>query len=317
MNLSNRLPAAILGGDPFNQFRFLYRRELLWKLFDEDYCYSVMKAFWLAGGKGFDLSFDINTRLFRRLLEETGDQLLGFGNPSWEQGVFLNGKYIQYSRDRILRTLVERLFPRPLAHLVVDKLAKDDILVFGYDQQAEPLSDTEIESIHLDRWAFIQRLSIFKDCQYILLGGSDADWLVSLGRVDLIVEMARITRQLGFIPMVLCQYASYIIPLIEDSGADVEGYAVPLNRDWSWFDRDATVAVVQTLNKPVIAFMPFASGGLRQDIRGALDWLYCEVGVESILFGTATADHAAHTMQLASAAREAAEVISTRKPKGA
>jgi hypothetical protein len=37
--------------------------------------------------------------------------LVGFGNPTWEQGVFLNGRYIQYSRDRILRTLVDRLFP--------------------------------------------------------------------------------------------------------------------------------------------------------------------------------------------------------------
>jgi hypothetical protein len=299
------IPPSILGGDPFNQFRFLYRRELLWKLFDEDYCYSVMKACFEAGGTAYDLSFDVNTRLFRRLLDETGEKLLGFGNPTWEQGVFLNGKYIQYSRDRILKTLVERVFPRPLAKQVEEKLSVDDMLVFGYDRKAKSLTDEEIASIELNKWSFIQRLSIFKDCQYIFLGGSDADWLVSLGRVDIIVEMARITRSLGFVPMVLCQYASHIVPLIESSGADVDGYAVPLNRDWSWMNRDDCVDVVKSLKKPVVAFMPFASGGLRNDLRGALDWLYTEIGVESILFGTATPEHARHTTEIARAARTA------------
>jgi hypothetical protein len=307
MSLPERLPASILGGDPFNQFRFLYRRELLWKLFDEDYCYTVMKACCEAGGLAYDLSFEVNTRLFHRLQNESGEMLLGFGNPSWEQGVFLHGKYIQYHRDRILKTLVERKFPRPLAKLVEEKLSVDDVLVFGYDRTVQALSDDEIASIQLDRWAYIQRLSIFKDCQYIFLGGSDADWLVSLGRVDIIVEMARLTRALGFIPLVLCQYASHIIPLIEAAGADVEGYAVPLNRDWSWMNRDACVEVVKGLKKPVVAFMPFASGGLRKDIRGALDWLYGTVGVESVLFGTATPEHAGHTTEIARAARAAAD----------
>jgi hypothetical protein len=307
MTLLDRLPPSILGGDPFNQFRFLYRKELLWKLFDEDYCYSVMRACYEAGGIAYDLSFEVNTRLFRRLLDDTGADLIGFGNPSWEQGVFFAGKHIQYSRDRILKTLVERKFPRDLARLVEDKLSLEDMLVFGYDRKVVALSEEEIETIHLDRWAFLQRLSIFRDCQYILLGGSDADWLVSLGRVDILVEMARITRQLGFIPLVLCQYASHILPMIEASGADVEGYAVPLNRDWSWMDRDATVDVVKSIGKPVIAFMPFASGGLRKDIRGALDWLYGTVGVESILFGTATAEHACHTTELSVQVRQEAD----------
>ena len=313
MALPVRLPPSILGGDPFNQFRFLYRKELLWKLFDEDYCYSVMKAYYQAGGRAYDLSFEVNSRLFRRLLEETDERLLGFGNPSWEQGVFFNGKYIQYSRDRIMKTLVERLFPRPLAKQVEEKLSVEDVLVFGYDRDAQSLSDEEIASIHLDQWAFIRRLSVFKDCRYIFLGGSDADWLVSLGRVDILVDMARITRQLGFIPMVLCQYASHIIPIIEASPADVEGYAVPLNRDWSWMDKESCVEVVKSLKKPVVAFMPFASGGLKKDIRGALDWLYGEAGVESILFGTAVAEHARSTLITAQQAREAADAHSEGK----
>jgi len=299
VTLRERLPASILGGDPFNQFRFLYRRELLWKLFDEEYCLTVMRACYAAGGKAYDLSFEVNTRLLRRLIEETGDHLIGFGNPTWEQGVFLNGRHIQHSRDRILRTLVDRLFPRPVARLVAEKLSREDVLVFGYDREAAPLNDEEIAGIFLDEDCFRQRLSIFKDCQYILLGGSDADWLVPLGRIDVLAQMADVVRQEGYVPVLLCQYGSLVIPAAEAAGLKVEAYAVPLNRDWSWFSRDECVEAVKSTRKPVIAFMPLASGGLREDVCGALEWLYADIGVESILFGTATPEHACETTRAA------------------
>jgi len=307
MTFAKRLPASILGGDPFNMFRFLYRRELLWKLFDEDYCLAVMQAALQAGGHAFDLSFEENCRLFRRLREETNMDLIGFGNPTWEQGVILNGKYIQYSRDRILRTLVDRLLDRRLANLVETRLSIEDVLVFGYDRKAELLSDQEIASIYLDEGLFRKRLSIFRDCKYILMGGSDADWLVSLGRIDILAEMSRVVRQQGYIPMILCQYASTVLPAVENAGIDIEGYAVPLNRDWSWFSRDECIEAVLKVNKPVIAFMPLASGGLRKELRAALDWLYNDAGVESILYGTATPEHAFETTRSALNARREAD----------
>ena len=316
VKLSERLPPSILGGDPFNQFRYLYREELWWKLHDEEYCLSVMRAALEAGGRAFDLSFEVNTRLFQRLMEETGERLIGFGNPTWEQGVFLNGRFIQLSRDRILRTLVDRLFPRSIARLVDEKLSHQDVLVFGYDRQAAPLSDEEIADIALDEEVFRRRLSIFRDCQYICFGGSDADWLVPLGRMDLVADLARIVREEGFIPILLCQYATLVVPAAEAAGLEVAGYAIPLNRAWSWFDRDECVEMVKSLDKPAIAFMPLASGGLRQDVRGALDWLYAEAGVESILFGTATAAHARETTRIAREARQAADQAAARNREG-
>jgi hypothetical protein len=240
-------------------------------------------------------------------MEEIGERLGGFGNPTWEQGVFLNGRFLQFSRDRILRTLVDRLFPRDIAQLVAEKLSHEDVLVFGYDSEAADLSDDEIASISLNEDVFRKRLSIFQDCQYVCFGGSDADWLVPLGRMDVVADMARVVREEGFVPILLCQYATLVVPATEAAGLDVQGYAIPLNRAWSWFDRDKCVEVVQSLDKPVIAFMPLASGGLRKDVRAALDWLYTEAGVESILFGTATAAHARETTRIAHKARDTAD----------
>jgi hypothetical protein len=303
MTPSNRLPASILGGDPFNMFRFLYRRELLWKLYDKEYCISVMRTFYEAGGRAYDLSFDINTQMFSSLQNEIDEKLIGFGNPTWEQGVILNGRFIQYNRDRIIRTLVERILPRALAKKIKDELSTKDVLVFGYDRGSKPLTDEEIASIYLDEKLFEQRLKIFKDCKFILFGGSDADWLVSLGRIDIISQMADFLRNTGFSPYLLCQYASYVLPNVQSISEKIDGYAIPLNRDWSWFSLDDTVKAVKSITKPIIAFMPFASGGLRNDIQGALEWLYGEICVESILFGTATPDHAANTAILANLVR--------------
>jgi len=114
-----------------------------------------------------------------------------------------------------------------------------------------------------------------------------------------VAQMVEVVRQEGYIPLLLCQYATLVLPAAEAARLDIDGYAVPLNRDWSWFSLDVCVDVVKSTQKPVVAFMPLASGGLRKDVRGALEWLYADVGVESILYGTATPEHAFQTTRTA------------------
>jgi hypothetical protein len=221
--------------------------------------------------------------------------------------VLLNGRYLQYERDRILKTLVECLWPRRVAELVERTLAGQAPMVFGYDRAAQPLSDQEIAAIRLDRELFRRRLSIFRDCQYAYFGGSDADWLVSLGREDLLHELAEEVRRQGFRPILLCHYATLVIPKALAIGLECEALAVPFNRSWAWFDHAECVQLVRACPLPVIAFMPLASGELRRDVPGALAWLFEEMQVASILFGTATAEHAAATVRLALRSRQAAE----------
>jgi aryl-alcohol dehydrogenase-like predicted oxidoreductase len=127
--------------------------------------------------------------------------------------------------------------------------------------------------------------------------------------MDIVARMAEVVRQAGHTPFLLSQYPSLVLPRAEEAGLKVDGYGVPLNRDWSWFTRDACLEAVRATRKPVIAFMPLASGQLKKDVRGALEWLYAEAGVESILYGTATAEHARETTRIAREAREASDSI--------
>ena len=298
---TNQLPAIILGGDPFTkQFRYLYRKDRWWKLHDPDYCLSVMQSAYDAGCRAFDLSFQENVSLRNQLANQVQEPLVGFANPTWEQGVMFQDRYLFFIRDCILRTLVERLWPIPISELVEKKLSREDVLVFGYDREAALLTAKDISEIYLDKMLFRNRLSIFRDiCQYAYFGGSDLDYLVSLGRIDLVEEMLAVVKSEGFIPLLLSQYPSLVLPKIEDAGIEVEGYVIPLNRVWSWFDHKSCLEVVRATQKPVIAFMAFSHNDLRQDIRGALRWLYDDAGVASVLFGTATPEHARETTKIA------------------
>ncbi|MEW6244113.1 MAG: hypothetical protein AB1497_07620, partial [Bacillota bacterium] len=109
---------VIIGGDPFNQFRCLYKRELFWKLHDPEYCLSVMMAAYESGARAFDLSFPENVELFLELKRRVQEAPVAFGNPTWLQGVRLGRRMLQYSRDRVLKTLVLRYFPGPISELV-------------------------------------------------------------------------------------------------------------------------------------------------------------------------------------------------------
>jgi hypothetical protein len=259
-----------------------------------------MRSAYDAGCRGFDLSFPENAALLKRLMAEVDEPITGFGNPTWEQGVMFQDRFIFFIRDRIIRTLVDRIWPQAIAELVRNKLSKEAVLVFGYDRDAEHLTDDEIGAIYLDEKIFRDRLSTFTGiCQYIYFGGSDADYLVSLGRLDLIEEMLSVVRSEGFTPMLLCQYPSLVIPEIEEAGIGVEGYVVPLNKVWSWFDHQGTLDAVQSTDKSVIAFMALSSSELHEDIPGAIEWLYQTAGVDSILFGTATPEHAKETTEIA------------------
>lgn len=290
---------AILGGDPFSDiFRGLYDLKCFWRLTDPDYCLSVMRGAYDGGCRAFDYSFPAVQEIFLRLQDSVGEEITGYANPTYLQGVKLGGRPLQFCRDRVLKTIVEDFFEPHLARMVKEDLRDNSCMVFGYDETAEKLGEKEIKGIYLDEEAFTKRLRGLNACKYVMIGGTDADWLFSLHRPDLIQEMAEIVRANGKTPLLICHYASTVLPEAERMKLDVEGYFLPINKQWSWFSKEATVKAIKACTKPVIAFMAFASGGLKKDLPGALDYLKNEVGVSGILYGTSKPENARKTAEL-------------------
>lgn len=283
----NGLPGVIMGGDPFcDVFRGLYDSRCYWKLTDPDYCLSVMEAAYAGGCRCFDYSFGPVQQLFLRLRDRVKEPVAGVGNPTWLQGPKLDGKHLQYCRDRVVKTIVEGFLPAATAALVRNELRVNTPMVFGYDLDAKPFSDGEIAAIRLDEEVFNARLDELGEADIYLIGGTDADWLFSLGRQDIIARMAALVRARGKRPLLICHYASLVLPAAQAMGLDVDGYLAPVNMSWSWFTPEAGRQAVLAADKPVIAFMAFACGGLAGSMEQAARYLKDECKVSGVLYGT-------------------------------
>lgn len=284
-----QLADIILGGDTFSDaFRGLYDPQMYWNLTDPDYCISVMRAAYEGGCRAFDFSFGNVREMFERFRDTVDEEITGYANPTFLQGCKLDGKDLQYLRNRILKTFTTcpGYWSPELMARVRDDLRVNTCMVFGYDPDAIPLSDAEIARIYLDEDTFCARLDELRGSSFVMIGGTDADWLFTLGRYDLIQRMAEIVRSRGQQPLLICHYASSVLPKADAIGLDVDAYFAPINRSWAWFSQEEARAAVLAAQKPVIAFMAFACGGLSLSMEDAARYLRNECGVSGILYGT-------------------------------
>lgn len=293
---------VILGGDTFSDaFRGLYDPHMYWNLTDPDYCISVMKAAYDGGCRAFDFSFGNVREMFERFRDTIkDDSVVGYANPTYVQGCKLEGKDLQYLRSRVLKTFTSRegFWPADRAARVRDDLRVNTCMVFGHDPDAKPFTDEEIAKIYLDEDAFCARLDELRSSSFVMIGGTDADWLFTLGRHDLIERMAEIVRSRGQQPLLICHYASTVLPKADAINLDVDGYFAPINRSWAWFSQEEARAAVLAAKKPVIAFMAFACGGLSSSMEESARYLKDECGVSGILYGTTKPKNAENTARM-------------------
>lgn len=123
-----------------------------------------------------------------------------------------------------------------------------------YDHQAPPLSLDGLETFSLHEEHFRSRLRELGESTFTLVSG---------------------TNRLAFRPG---PPGTGGPDAGEEMGLDVEGYAVPINRMWSWFTLEEALPALQRASRPTIAFMPVAGGKLAGGVRVALSFLYHEVG---------------------------------------
>ena len=290
-----------MGGDPFcDIFRGTYDLHMYWNLTDPDYCVSVMEQAYEAGCASYELSFPAVAEMFMKLEAKVGEELTGYANPTYIQGIELDGKPLQFLRSRIIKTFVERggFYPPGFAEKVRDDLSDSVCMVFGYDPEAEPLSDEEIGRIALNEDAYLKRLLGLGVCSRVLVGGTDADWLFTLGREDIIKDMCGIVRSLGKAPYLLTHYTSTVLPKADQIQIDVDGYFAAFNKSWAYLDHDGAEAAVKAAKKPVTAFMAFACGGLAGGMKEAADYLKEDCGVSGVMFGTTKRKNAFRTAKM-------------------
>jgi hypothetical protein len=242
---------------------------------------SLMKKAYQMGIPCFDLPSANHLKAFRDLVNLTEDEtLLGFCHIEAEEGVSFLGKPLHRFEAKLISTLRNLLPPQLIQQLksvgVWNRKSSSSSV-----SSSEVFTQKEIDRLMFDPSRFDQGLSPFRpeESPFLFLGGRYGDWLLGLGRVDLLQKMALRVREKGFIPIFLAHWTTFVLPKAKTM--DVAAYAVPINRTWSLFDGPQTSTLLKKFDRPLISLNPFAKGQLRDTPEEALAFLFRELKIHA------------------------------------
>jgi hypothetical protein len=182
------------------------------------------------------------------------------------------GKPLHQIEWKVVSTIVRNIVPPDSARKL-----------FPARPYGEVLTQKEIDRMTFDPSRFDQTLSPFQPngVPFLLIGGKYGDWLLGLGRGDLLKEMVSEIRGKGFIPIFSGQWATFVLPKAKP--LDVAGYAIPINKKKSLFDLEQACNMIKKFDKPVISLDPLSEGELLEKSEEAFSFIFDELKVHSAI----------------------------------
>ena len=175
-----------------------------------------------------------------------------------KQGSPFLGKPLHRFESKIISTIRNELLPSHQTRNILPPTFSSEVF-----------TQKEIDRIAFDPLRFEKALSPFDpdESPFLLVGEKYGDWLLALGRIDLLREMVSKVRGKGFIPIFSGQWATFVLP--KAKSLDVSAYAIPINKKWSLFDLQRASDLIKKFEKPVISLNPLADGNLLRESEGA------------------------------------------------
>ena len=244
----------------------------------------LMKKAYEMGISYFDLPSQNHVESFRELRALTEDEgLFGFCHISAEQGVSFLGRPLHTFEAKVVSTLKKSFFPPELIRELKTLGVWNSRLFFPAVSSPEVFTQKEIDRFALDPSRFDKALSLFRpgESPFLFFGGKYGDWIMGLGRVDLLKDMTRKVREKGFTPIFSARWATFVLP--KAKSIDVAAYAIPINRSWSLFDLARACTLVKKFDRPLISLNPFADGKLLPDSEEALSFLFKELRISGAI----------------------------------
>jgi len=230
---------------------------------------SLMKKIYGMGITHFDLPSLKHLKPLRELKGLTEDEnLMGLCHLEAEEGTSFLGKPLHQFETKVVSTIKKNLsLPHSIRNLPPVPFA------------SEVLTQKEIDRIDFDPQRFEKALSLFhpRESPFLLVGGRYGDWLLALGRIDLLKQMMAKVREKGFTPVYSGQWATFCLPRAKS--LDVVAYAVPINKKWSFFDLDQASVLIKKFDRPVISLNPLADGTLLNNSEEAFSFLFKELKI--------------------------------------
>jgi len=237
--------------------------------FDLPQMLSLMKEAYEMGAWCFDLPSANHLKSFKELKHlATDEALIGLCHIEVETGASLLGKPLHRFESKVISTIRKGLLPSNLTRNILPPSSSSEVF-----------TQKEIDRITFDPLRFEEALSLFdpEESPFLLIGEKYGDWLLALGRIDLLHEMVSKVRGKGFIPIFSGQWATFVLPKAKP--LSVAAYAVPVNKKWSLFDLQRASDLIKKFDKPVISLNPLADGTLLKESEGAFSFLFDELKI--------------------------------------
>ena len=274
-----RLPTTILEGKKLP--RTIFSIQPLTAPGDQEF-YSLMKKTYEMGAWCFDLLSGNHLESFKELKNLTGDEeLIGLCHLGSEMGASFLGKPLHRFESKVISTIRKDLLPSHLPRNILPPSSSSEVF-----------TQKESDRITFDPLRFDKALSLFdpKESPFLLVGEKYGDWLLALGRIDLLRKMVSRAREKGFIPIFSGQWATFVLP--KAKSLDVAAYAIPINKKWSLFDLQQASNLIKKFDKPVISLNPLADGKLLRESEGAFSFLFNELKVYAAIAKIASKEEA-------------------------
>jgi hypothetical protein len=266
---------------------------------DSSKAFEVMRVSAEFGVRCIDLSPPL-VEAFKMLQDETDERMEALGAlQEWTcRNFVIDDAPLSDFIEKIqtnMRSKLPRRYLEELEHsnAIGSSFAK---AFFGLKTATQPLTRSEIDKIRMKPDFFTKRLELYRklNVRLVQFGGGTADWLVAFGRVDLLRDLLQLVRRNGFVPILICHWASLVLPVAEKE-LDVAGYIVPLNKSWGLLTLSEALEAIKNVEKPVIAMKTLAQGALAYDLQDAFTYLTEKLKVAGLLVGVSSVSEAKQT----------------------
>lgn len=235
--------------------------------------YALMKKAYEMGAWCFDLPTTKHVEAFKELKHFTEDKtFFSLCHLEVEVGVSFLGKPLHRFESKVISTIRKNLLPSHLPRNILPPSSSSEVF-----------TQKEIDRIAFDSLRFEKALSSFdpKESLFLLVGEKYGDWLLALGRIDLITKIVSRVREKGLIPIFSGQWVTFTLP--KAKSLEVAAYAVPINQKWGHFDLTQACNMIKKFDRPVISLNPLANGELLEKSEEAFSFLFNELKIHSAI----------------------------------
>ena len=261
---------------------------------------EVMKVSVSYGVKCIDLSPPL-IEAFVRLQDKTDEKIVGLGSlQEWTCKNFtIDDVPLSNYAEEIKASVRQKLPKRYLADLAQSNLPGLEFIqsFFAPNRATRPSTQSQIDSIEMKPEFFTRRLELYQklNVKLVQFGGIAADWLVSIGRIDLLEKLLQLIKSKRFKPILICHWTSMVLPICEKELDEVAGYIVPINKLWGLLTLYETLKTIKNIEKPIIAMKTLARNALINDMESAYHFLFKEAGVTAVMVGVSSKIEAKQT----------------------